>query len=73
MIPIQGRSVTNPHEFQRVYLENEKHPNNNKLMTDGVSGDGIFPVVTVRVNDIMCRALIDSGTPAPGALRHLPS
>jgi hypothetical protein len=30
-------------------------------MTDGVSGDGIFPVVTVRVNDIMCRALIDSG------------
>ena len=31
-------------------------------MTDGVSGDGIFPVVTVRVNDIMCRALIDAGT-----------
>jgi hypothetical protein len=30
-------------------------------MTDGVSGDGIFPVVTVRINDITCRALIDSG------------
>jgi hypothetical protein len=41
--------------------KNEKHPNNNKLMKDWVSEDGIFPVVTVRVNDIMCRALIDSG------------
>ena len=39
----------------------EEHPNHKKLMTDGVSGEGIFPVVTVKVNDIMCRALIDSG------------
>ena len=38
----------------------EEHTNHKKLMTDGVSGEGIFPVVTVKVND-MCRALIDSG------------
>ena len=44
--------------------KNEKNDDNvidKKLMTDGVSGDGIFPVVTVKINDIICRAL------APGA------
>ena len=30
-------------------------------MTDGVSGDGVFPVVVVTVNGVKCRALIDSG------------
>ena len=30
-------------------------------MTDGVSGDGIFPVVVVKINRFKCRALIDSG------------
>ena len=30
-------------------------------MTDGQSGEGIFPVVIVNVNNVMCRALIDSG------------
>lgn len=30
-------------------------------MTDGVSAEGIFPVVIVKINGIMCRALIDSG------------
>ena len=30
-------------------------------MTDGGTGEGIFPVVVVRVNGVMCRALIDSG------------
>ncbi|XP_028415553.1 uncharacterized protein LOC114538695 [Dendronephthya gigantea] len=41
----------------------EDNPNdkNAKLMTDGQSGEGIFPVVTVNVNSVMCRALIDSG------------
>ena len=32
-----------------------------KLMTDGVCGEGIFPVVVIKVNGITCRALIDSG------------
>jgi hypothetical protein len=31
------------------------------LMTDGKSGDAIFPVVVVKVDGITCRALIDSG------------
>ena len=35
--------------------------NEEKLMTDGGTGEGIFPVVVVRVNGVMCRALIDSG------------
>ena len=35
--------------------------NGEKLMTDGVNGDGVFPVVVVRVNGVVCRALIDSG------------
>ena len=30
-------------------------------MTDGQNGEGIFPVVIVNVNNVMCRALIDSG------------
>ena len=30
-------------------------------MTDGGTGEGIFPVVVVKVNGVMCRALIDSG------------
>ena len=30
-------------------------------MTDGASDDGIFPVVVVKVNGVMCRALIHSG------------
>ena len=30
-------------------------------MTDGTSVDGVFPVVVVKVNGVMCRALIDSG------------
>ncbi|XP_028408717.1 uncharacterized protein LOC114531281 [Dendronephthya gigantea] len=35
--------------------------NKEKLMTDGATGEGIFPVVVVKVNGVMCRALIDSG------------
>ncbi|CAB4034174.1 Pol poly, partial [Paramuricea clavata] len=35
--------------------------NNGKLMTDGKSGDAIFPVVVVKVDGITCRALVDSG------------
>ena len=30
-------------------------------MTDGVSGDGVFPVVVVKINGLKCRGLIDSG------------
>ena len=30
-------------------------------MTDGETGEGVFPVVVVKVNGVMCRALIDSG------------
>ena len=30
-------------------------------MTDDVGGDGIFPVVIVKVNGLKCRALTDSG------------
>ena len=47
--------------------KNEKNNKNNdnstekRLLTDGVSGVGIFPVVIVKVNDIICGALIDSG------------
>ncbi len=32
-----------------------------KLMTDGANGEGVFPIVVVRVNGITCRVLIDSG------------
>ena len=38
-----------------------QRPNGKKLLTDGGSGDGIFPVVAVKVNGITCHALIDSG------------
>ena len=41
--------------------KNDKSQDNEKLMTDGVSGDGIFPVVVVKINGFKCRALIDSG------------
>ena len=40
--------------------KNDKSQDNEKLMTDGVSGDGIFPVVVVKINGFECRALIDS-------------
>ena len=43
----------------------DKRPENpesqRKLMTDGASDDGVFPVVVVKVNGVKCRALIDSG------------
>ena len=38
-----------------------QRPNGKKLLTDGGSGDDIFPVVVVKVNGITCRALINSG------------
>ena len=41
--------------------KNDKSQDNEKLMTDGVSGDGIFPVVVVKINGFKCRVLIDSG------------
>ncbi len=42
--------------------QNDKHSSGDKkLMTDGTSGEGRFPVVVVKVNGITCRALIDSG------------
>ena len=41
--------------------KNDNNPSDKKLMTDGQSGEGIFPVVIVNVNNVMCRALIDSG------------
>ena len=40
-------------------------------MTDGASDDGIFPVVVVKVNGIMCRALIDSGAGSSYASANL--
>ena len=30
-------------------------------MTNGVSGDDVFPVVVVKINGLKCRTLIDSG------------
>ena len=41
--------------------KNDKSQDNEKLMTNGVSGDGVFPVVVVKINGLKCRALIDSG------------
>jgi hypothetical protein len=38
---------------------NEKEE--KKIMTATKAGEGTFPVVTVKVNSITCRALIDSG------------
>ena len=32
-----------------------------KLLTDGASDDGVFPVVVGKVNGVISRALIDSG------------
>ena len=40
-------------------------------MTDGASYDGIFPVVVVKVNGVMCRALIDSGAGSSYASANL--
>lgn len=40
-------------------------------MTDGASEDGIFPVVVVKVNGVMCRALIDSGAGSSYASANL--
>ena len=34
-------------------------------MTDGIGGDGVFPVVVVKINGLKCRALIDSGAGSP--------
>ncbi|XP_046841042.1 uncharacterized protein LOC124435137 [Xenia sp. Carnegie-2017] len=31
------------------------------LTTDGCTGEGIFPILVVKINGITCRALIDSG------------
>ncbi len=45
--------------------------NQQKLMTDGASDDGIFPVVVVKVNGVMCRALIDSGAESSYASANL--
>ena len=33
----------------------------DKLLTEGTSGDGILPEVVVKGEGIVCRALIDSG------------
>ncbi|XP_028413673.1 uncharacterized protein LOC114536529 [Dendronephthya gigantea] len=42
--------------------QTEQHASGDKkLMTDGGSGEGIFPVVVIKVNGLICRALIDSG------------
>lgn len=42
--------------------QTDKHASGEKkLMTDGGSGESIFPVVVIKVNGLTCRALIDSG------------
>ncbi|XP_028413930.1 uncharacterized protein LOC114536783 [Dendronephthya gigantea] len=41
--------------------EGDQSPGAKKVMTDGASAEGIFPVVVVKVNGVMTRALIDSG------------
>ena len=52
--------------------QNDKHSSGDKnLMTDGTSGEGIFPVVVIKVNGITCRALIDSGTGSSYASANL--
>ncbi len=35
--------------------------NGKKVYTANESNEGVFPVVNVRVNGVLCRALIDSG------------
>ena len=43
-------------------MKRDKNPSGGKkVMTDGACAEGIFPVVLVKVNGVMCRALIDSG------------
>ena len=50
----------------------DKRPADGKtLMTDGARNDGIFPVVVVKVNGVMCRALIDSGAGSSYASANL--
>ena len=50
------------HERDDAKNENEQQASGaKKVMTDGVSAEGIFPVVIVKVNGVMTRALIDSG------------
>ncbi len=39
--------------------QNEEKP--KKLLSASVSGEGLFPIVVVKVNGITVRALIDSG------------
>ena len=46
---------------QKTGSENDKQALGSKLLTDGDGGEGIFPVVVVKVNGLTCRALIDSG------------
>ena len=54
--------VCNKRHHSSICDQRQKQPGNeNKLMTDGVSGEGVFPVVVVKINGVMCRALIDSG------------
>ena len=52
-----GRNNTSVSDEQQT----DKRQNGGKLLTDGVSGEGILPVVVIKVNGITCRALIDSG------------
>ena len=52
--------------------KNDKHSSGEKkLMTTGTSGEGIFPVVVIKVNGITCRALIDSGAGSSYASANL--
>ena len=51
------------HSSKRHHLSiRDKQPGyKQKLMTDGPSDDAILTVVVVKVNGVMCGALIDSG------------
>ena len=44
-----------------------------KLMTATKNGEGTFPVVTVKVNGMTCRVLVDSGAGSSYALAKLVS
>ena len=61
----QRSSKTSCHHCSECHYSSicDKRPDNpdRKLLTDGASDDGVFPVVVVKVNGVMCRALIDSG------------
>ncbi len=41
------------------------------MLAASKTGEGTFPVVVVKVNDIECRALIDSGAGSSYALAKL--